>query len=325
MNYEFDVIDFLVRHFRQNILFNKIRGQMNIILIFLSAILLFTCNKVESNKYLTDKYALTKRENKNQMAKALEFEKAGLAFYKNKKDADAISAYEKALEVYANGSIYFNYGNSLWNMGNLDLAIRSYEIAELLNYERKDLLYYNLACAYSKKEMEIKAFEYLDKAVNNGYKNFHRILTDDDLQYLRVDINWPSRKYLVDASKQFFLAEIKNLKQPISLHIATDGITFCPNGKFREVTAAGIGEVVLGTWRYDSSVNKVFMHSHSKSCIKPENSSIDPEGNICKPGYKICKDGSSEFECEEVDSEYELNWEDLIDRGGPPSRYTSCN
>ncbi|EMN74086.1 tetratricopeptide repeat protein, partial [Leptospira interrogans serovar Bataviae str. UI 08561] len=88
------------------------------------------------------------------MAKALEFEKAGLAFYKNKKDADAISAYEKALEVYANGSIYFNYGNSLWNMGNLDLAIRSYEIAELLNYERKDLLYYNLACAYSKKEMD---------------------------------------------------------------------------------------------------------------------------------------------------------------------------
>ncbi|WP_162265508.1 hypothetical protein [Leptospira borgpetersenii] len=122
---------------------------MNIILIFLSVIVLFTCNRVESNKYLSDKYALSKRENIDQMIKALEFEKIGLTFYKNKRDADAISAYEKALDLYATGSIYYNYGNSLWNTGNLDLAIRSYEIAELLNYERKDLLYYNLACAYS--------------------------------------------------------------------------------------------------------------------------------------------------------------------------------
>ncbi|MBW0436029.1 hypothetical protein HGB47_20695 [Leptospira yasudae] len=299
---------------------------MNKILLIFFLILLFTCKKDESNKYLNDKYALTKSERKEDMQKAREFERTGLAFYKKEENASAISEYEKALEVYANGSLYYNYGNSLWNMGELDSAIRAYKIAELLNYERKDLLYYNLACAYSLKEIEEEAFFYLDKAVNNGYKNFHHILTDKDLQFLRAgSIGWQHRKYLIEAGKKFFLNEIKNLKNPISLQIGTDGVTLCPDGRFREDSAAGIGEVVLGNWRYDSNSDKVIIHIHSKSCIKPEDSNIDPQGNICKPGYKICKDGSSEFECEAIDSEYELKWEDYIDRGGPPSKYTSCN
>lgn len=299
---------------------------MNIVVIFLSAIFLFSCNKVESNKYLTDKYALAKRENNEGFLKAKEYEKTGIAFYKKQENANAISEYEKALELNASGSLYYNYGNSLWNMGELDSAIKAYKLSELLNYERKDLLYYNLACAYSVKEIEEEAFFYLDKAVGNGYNSYYHFLVDEDLQFLRVgSVGWSKRKYLVDASKQFFLAEIKNLKKPISLNVATDSIRFCPNGQFREVSAAGIGEVVLGNWKYDSILNKVIMHSKNKSCIKPEDSSIDSEGNICKPGYKICKDGSSEFECEEINLEYELNWEDLIDRGGPPTRYTSCN
>ncbi|WP_167883837.1 tetratricopeptide repeat protein [Leptospira stimsonii] len=272
---------------------------MNKILILLIVISLFTCKKDESSKYLNNDYAIAKSKNNEGILRAREFEKTGILFYKKQENANAIFEYEKALELYASGSLYYNYGNSLWNMGELDSAIKAYKLAELLNFERKDLLYYNLACAYSVKEIEEEAFFYLDKAVENGYKNYYHILVDEDLQFLRAgSIGWPRRKYLVDASKQFFLTEIKNLKKPISLHVATDGITFCPNGQFREVYAAGIGEVVLGNWKYDPILNKVIMHSKNKSCIKPEDSSIDPEGNICKAGYKICKDGSSEFECE---------------------------
>ncbi len=291
---------------------------MNRIIIILSAILLFTCNKVESNKYLTDKYALAKRENKDQMTKALEFEKIGLAFYKIKKDANAISAYEKALEVYATGSIYYNYGNSLWNMGDLDLAIRSYEIAELLNYERKDLLYYNLACAYSRKEMEMKAFEYLDKAVENGYKNLNYFFEDPDLKPVLRTREWQKRAYLVSAGKQYFLSQISNLKRPISLRIATDTFTLCPGGHFQHVYAAGIGYDSWGIWKINS--NKIILNTQRRTCFNPKDDTrSELEGNFCKGEIKDCgNDGHSDMCEEDVNEEFELPWERIIDEMGPP-------
>ncbi|UOG39968.1 tetratricopeptide repeat protein (plasmid) [Leptospira noguchii] len=246
------------------------------------------------------------------MAKATEFEKTGLTFYKNKRDVDAISAYEKALDLYASGSIYYNYGNSLWNVGNLDLAIRSYELAELLNYERKDLLYYNLACAYSLKNQDEKALTYLDKAVENGYKNFNYFFEDDDLKQVLGSEAWQKRTYLVSAGKQYFLSQISNLKKPISLRIATDTFTLCPGGRFTHVYAAGIGQNSWGIWKFVS--NKLKLNTLRRTCIDPnDDSRNDLEGEICKEETKKCGEG-----CEEVNEEYELPWEAVIKEMGPP-------
>ncbi|MBW0434996.1 tetratricopeptide repeat protein [Leptospira yasudae] len=287
---------------------------MNIIIIFLSAVLLFTCNKVESNKYLTDKYALAKRENKDQIAKALEFEKVGLTFYKNKKDADAISAYEKALEVYATGSIYYNYGNSLWNAGNLDSAIRSYEIAELLNYERKDLLYYNLACAHSLKDQEEKALTYLDKAVKNGYSNLNYFFEDADMKQIIGTAGWQKRAYLVSAGKQYFLSQISKLKKSISLRIGTDTFTLCPGGHFMHVYAAGVGQDSWGTWEFH--LNKITLNTVAKTCFDPKDKSrSELEGYFCEGESKECKDGACYEEVNEIN---ELPWERIIEEMGPP-------
>ncbi|MDI7219135.1 tetratricopeptide repeat protein [Leptospira santarosai] len=287
---------------------------MNIVITVLSVILLFSCNKAESNKYLVDKYALAKGENKDQMAKAFEFEKTGLTFYKNKKYTDAISAYEQALDVYATGSIYYNYGNSLWNIGNLDLAIRSYEIAELLNYERKDLLYYNLACAYSLKNQKETALTYLDKAVKNGYKNLNYFFEDADLKPVLGTEGWQRRAYLISAGKQYFLSQILNLKKPISLRIATDTFTLCPGGHFMHVYAAGVGQDSWGNWEFH--LNKLTLNTVAQTCFDPkDNARSELEGYFCKGELKECKDGAC---YEDVNEEHELPWERIIEEIGPP-------
>ncbi|WP_268766417.1 hypothetical protein [Leptospira interrogans] len=41
------------------------------------------------------------------MSKAIEFEKGGISLYKDKQFTKAIIEYEKALELFANGSIYY--------------------------------------------------------------------------------------------------------------------------------------------------------------------------------------------------------------------------
>ncbi|GLR19782.1 hypothetical protein GCM10007940_43980 [Portibacter lacus] len=47
-------------------------------------------------------------------------------------------------------------------------------------------LHFNLACAYSLTEKPKKGFYHLQKAVENGFKDFEKIKTHDDLAYLRI-------------------------------------------------------------------------------------------------------------------------------------------
>ena len=46
--------------------------------------------------------------------------------------------------------------------------------------------HFNIACAYSLTENGEKAFYHLDKAVENGYKDFNKIQAHDALAYIRV-------------------------------------------------------------------------------------------------------------------------------------------
>lgn len=47
-------------------------------------------------------------------------------------------------------------------------------------------IYFNLACAYSLMEDQEKAYEYVSLAVRNGFTQVERILSHDDLAYLRI-------------------------------------------------------------------------------------------------------------------------------------------
>ena len=47
-------------------------------------------------------------------------------------------------------------------------------------------LHFNLAAAYSLTEQTEKGFHHLEKAVENGFKDFEKIKTHDDLAFLRI-------------------------------------------------------------------------------------------------------------------------------------------
>lgn len=47
-------------------------------------------------------------------------------------------------------------------------------------------LHFNLACAYSLTEQPEKSYHHISKAVENGFKDFEKIKTHDDLAFLRI-------------------------------------------------------------------------------------------------------------------------------------------
>ena len=56
-----------------------------------------------------------------------------------------------------------------------------------LELEPDDIsLHFNLACAYSLTEKPKNAYHHLNKAVSNGFKDFEKIKTHDDLAFLRI-------------------------------------------------------------------------------------------------------------------------------------------
>ena len=56
-----------------------------------------------------------------------------------------------------------------------------------LDIEPNDIaLNFNIACAYSLTENKALAFHHISKAVNLGFNDFERILTHDDLAFLRI-------------------------------------------------------------------------------------------------------------------------------------------
>lgn len=114
-----------------------------------------------------------------------------LQCYREKRDAEAIDYYEKAFQYGQCGEAYLNYANSLSNIKErLADAIAAYEKAIELNPNLKKISYYNMACAYSKMGDLRNAYCYLSYAISNGYNNIKHIESDSDLINLRADQNW---------------------------------------------------------------------------------------------------------------------------------------
>ncbi len=80
------------------------------------------------------------------------YKKSGVEKYKEYEYDEAIEDFKKALEIDSN-----------------DIPT-----------------HFNIACAYSLTEDKEKAFYHLDKAVENGYKDFNKIQTHDAFAFIRI-------------------------------------------------------------------------------------------------------------------------------------------
>lgn len=68
---------------------------------------------------------------------------------------------------------------------DLEAAIQDFH--KSLEIEPNDpAMFFNLACAYSLTEQKSKCLEYLELAVKSGFNDYERILSHEDLAYIRI-------------------------------------------------------------------------------------------------------------------------------------------
>jgi tetratricopeptide (TPR) repeat protein len=79
---------------------------------------------------------------------------------------------------------YANRGNSLKSNGEYDRAIADYNKAIELKHDIPNTIY-NLACAYSLANKKPEACDSLQKAIDNGYRDWDKIKNDRELDHLR--------------------------------------------------------------------------------------------------------------------------------------------
>lgn len=92
---------------------------------------------------------------------------------------------------------------------DLDAAIEDFHKG--LELEPNDIsLHFNLACAYSLTEQVDKSYFHLSKAVANGFKDFEKIKTHDDLAFLRIHSGFhefQSNNYVLDKTTKEVVVE----------------------------------------------------------------------------------------------------------------------
>jgi TM2 domain-containing membrane protein YozV len=108
--------------------------------------------QMERYEQVSDRQPSFRKPTPTASTKSNPYKNSGIKKYKDFDLADAIADFSKGLEISPN-----------------DLA-----------------LHFNIACAYSLTENKAKAYHHLSRAVSLGLKDVERILSHDDLAYVRI-------------------------------------------------------------------------------------------------------------------------------------------
>jgi tetratricopeptide (TPR) repeat protein len=105
---------------------------------------------------------------------------------------DAVTNLSRAADAgFRNSLIYGQIGFSQLALGQNEAAIASYDKAFELGIppgaNTRGVAYYNLACAYARLKNLDKAFEMINKAIDEGFANRGTLESDSDLASLRSD------------------------------------------------------------------------------------------------------------------------------------------
>jgi tetratricopeptide (TPR) repeat protein len=173
---------------------------MRYILLFIASAGLFACNTSEKKKndaasaihltadnlYDRDSVLLITQDATGKNTEADKLFLEGIDSYRNKKNpAGGVALFKKSILLKPQAKAYYELGNALFDTKKLPEAVKSYGIAELLDYKPLHKVLYNMACAYSLQEDASSSKYYLVSAIEFGYSNVKNIYADKDLKYLR--------------------------------------------------------------------------------------------------------------------------------------------
>jgi hypothetical protein len=118
------------------------------------------------------------------------FLKAIDTYKNNKKPQESINDFTSALALYPDKKSYYELGSALLDANKPDMALNAFEMAEKLNYDPLGYVLFKKACCYAtlKKEdnyeNEEKATELIQYAVENGFTDRTKLLTEPKLKSL---------------------------------------------------------------------------------------------------------------------------------------------
>jgi tetratricopeptide (TPR) repeat protein len=187
---------------------------MRQLLLFVTTATLFACNgPSESKKGSASDVTLTQSNLYSQdtvlmvanagLAKNKEADKLFLQaidVYRNKKDpSQAVAIFKKSILEQPQAKAYYEMGNALGDIGELEEGLRAYDIADVLDYKPLNKLLYNKACLYSRLKDLDNAKQYLVSAIEFGYGNIKNIQKDKDLANLREDNKYTFNDIILNA------------------------------------------------------------------------------------------------------------------------------
>lgn len=214
-----------------------------VILIFQVILLpvLFAEDSVDEKNILNEEWVENYRKKKDKEINWKEEEKRdkeltallgkGIGFYKKKDDKNAIEEYKKAILLYPTSATFYHFANSLTNIGRLPDSVKAYKIALKYDDSNKALIYYNLACAYSRLSQLDESKSNLHLAIEFGYTAIQQIKKDPDLENLRKIPGWD--KGLIDLLKAHNINKSKLIGEVYEQGPRSgDSFYLCSNGYF---------------------------------------------------------------------------------------------
>ena len=153
------------------------------------------------------------------------------ALYKAGKYAEAAKAYETVTSQEPdNGTAYYQWGLSLWEMGEAPRAIEILKKADPLLSGMPMMqsgVRFRIGRAYARLKDRDKAFEWLDRALESGFPNYTLFSTDPDVATLKDD---PRYQRIHDQLYQLTLPSV-NPTLPVALEIPVRPNPFRAEGK----------------------------------------------------------------------------------------------
>lgn len=119
----------------------------------------------------------------------------GTNAFKNNNDLDsALIYFRESIIKEPTAQAYYELGNASKAMKNYDQALKSYKMAEQLNYAPFSNILYNISTVYALQDSLVQAGQYLEYALQAGFSNLDKIGSDKDLEKLRKD--WMFSKHM---------------------------------------------------------------------------------------------------------------------------------
>lgn len=121
--------------------------------------------------------------------------------FKQQKFQEAATAFGDVIkDEPQNGRAWYLLAMSLHSLGKYEQAIAAFEKNFAITQNPNSI--YNIACGYSRMNQTDKAFEWLEKSLNNGIAQFVNLETDADLENIRKDVRFKKMTELAERKKK---------------------------------------------------------------------------------------------------------------------------